>query len=78
MVGDNEVPIPEIIKAMHGELSKRDLAMIGFRPATKAAITRLIETSPALEEAILNVAELAFDDGSLTAEMNWRNTEGGV
>jgi hypothetical protein len=52
-----------ILRALHGELSDREMAMIGLRDDTKRAITGLIELSPALEEAILNVADLCYRDG---------------
>jgi hypothetical protein len=53
-------------KALRGDLSKREFAMIGLAEDTKKAIARLIETSPVLEEAILNIADLCYRDGSTT------------
>jgi hypothetical protein len=61
----------EAIKTLKGALglsgyarpSDRDMALFGYDPETKRAIVRAIELSPALEEAILNIAELAFRDG---------------
>lgn len=55
-----------LIKAVRGLLTKREMAMIGYAKDTKAVITRTIEASPALEAAILNIAELAYRDGMLT------------
>jgi hypothetical protein len=63
--GDKEVH-DTILKAMRGELSDRELAMIGFAKDTKAAIIRTIEASPALEEAILHIADLCYRDGMIT------------
>ena len=60
--GDREVH-EVIMKALRGELSDREMAMIGFAPDTRAAITRLIETSPVLDEAILHIADLCYRDG---------------
>jgi hypothetical protein len=60
--GDKEVH-EVILKALRGELSDREMAMIGFASDTKAAIIRLIEVSPASEEAILNIADLCYRDG---------------
>lgn len=59
--GDDDVGL--ILKAMRGELTSREMAMIGFAPDTKAAIIRLIEVSPVLEEAILSIADLCYRDG---------------
>jgi hypothetical protein len=55
-----------LIKAVRGLLTKREMAMIGYAKDTKAVITRTIEASPALEAAILNIAELAYRDGMLS------------
>jgi hypothetical protein len=55
-----------IRKALRGEMTKRDMTMIGLAEDTQRAIQRLIEISPALEEAILNVADLCYRDGSTT------------
>lgn len=51
-------------KALRGELSDREMALIGLSDEAQRAVTRLIETSPALEEAILNVVELVYRDGA--------------
>lgn len=57
--------VPTILgKALRGELSDREMALIGLSEEAKRAVTRLIETSPALEEAILNVVELVYRDGA--------------
>jgi hypothetical protein len=56
-----------IIKAMHGELTERELATIGLSDETKRAIKRAIEASPALEAAILNLVDLAYADGVTSA-----------
>ena len=48
--------------------SDRDMALFGYSEELKRAIVRLIEVSPALEEAILNIAELAFRDGLFEGE----------
>jgi hypothetical protein len=73
MPGDKEVH-EVILKAMHGELSNRDLAMIGLSDETKRAIKRLIELNPVLEEAILNIADLCYRDGTIELV----NTIGGL
>jgi len=39
------------------------MAMIGFAPDTKAVIIRVIELSPVLEEAVLEIADLCYRDG---------------
>lgn len=49
--------------------SDRDIAMFGLAPETKRAIVRAIELDPALEEAILNIADLAFRDGIGSVEI---------
>jgi hypothetical protein len=46
----------------------REMAMLGYSEELKRAILRVIEVSPVLEEAILNVAELAFRDGLFEGE----------
>lgn len=51
----------------YAHLSERDRRMAGYSDETKRAIVRLIEASPVLEEAILDLAELAFMDG----ESSW-------
>jgi hypothetical protein len=53
-------------KALRGEMSKRDLAMVGLKEDTRQAIKRIIELNPALEEAVLNLADLCYRDGSTT------------
>jgi len=65
MAGDREVPeaTTVILKAMRGELTPRELSMIGYSPDTKAAIVRAIEACPALEETFLLIADLAYTDG---------------
>lgn len=52
-----------LLKALHGKLSPRELAMIGFSDETQQAIKRAIELDPALEPAILNIADLCYRDG---------------
>lgn len=52
-----------ILRAMRGELTSREMAMIGFAPDTKAVIIRVIELSPVLEEAVLEIADLCYRDG---------------
>ena len=59
---DNEVK-DVILAAMRGELSPRDLAMIGYSTETKRAIIRAIEANPAMETTFLNIADLAYLDG---------------
>jgi hypothetical protein len=64
-------PESEAIKMLKGALglsgykrpSDRDMALFGYSDETKRAIVRVIELSPVLEEAVLNIAELAFRDG---------------
>jgi hypothetical protein len=41
----------------------RQIAMLCYSDETKALIIRTIELNPALEESILNIAELAYIDG---------------
>jgi hypothetical protein len=60
-----------IHKALRGQLTDREIALIGLSDETKRAITRLIETSPALEEAILNVADLCYSDGLDAASLGY-------
>jgi hypothetical protein len=55
-----------ILKAMRGELSKRDMALIGLGRDTKRAITRLIEASPVSEGAILDIADMCYRDGAVS------------
>jgi hypothetical protein len=43
--------------------SGRDMALLGYSEETKRAILRVIELSPVLEEAVLQIAELSFRDG---------------
>jgi ABC-type arginine transport system ATPase subunit len=43
--------------------SGRDMALLGYSEETKRAILRVIELSPVLEEAVLQIAGLAFRDG---------------
>lgn len=70
-------PESAVIKALKGALglsgyarpSDREIAMFGYAPETKAAIVRAIELDPALEEAILNIADLAFRDGIDSVEI---------
>jgi hypothetical protein len=61
---DDETDV--IRKAMSGQLTKREFVQIGLSEEAKRAIKRIIEVSPALEEAILDVAELCYRDGSLS------------
>jgi hypothetical protein len=64
--------VPTILhKALHGQLTDREIALIGLSDEAKRAITRLIETSPALEEAILNVADLVYRDGMDAASLGY-------
>ena len=42
---------------------KRALALAGYSDELKKLIVRAIELDPALEETILKIAELAFEDG---------------
>lgn len=64
-------PESEAIKMLKGALglsgykrpSDRDMALFGYSAETKRAILRVIELSPVLEEAVLNIADLAFRDG---------------
>jgi hypothetical protein len=64
-----ESEVPTILgRALRGELSDREIALIGLSEEAKHAITRLIELSPALEEGILNVADLVYRDGLDSAE----------
>ena len=63
----NEADVQDFIRATRGELTSRDMAMLGFAPDTKKAIATAIELSPALEEAILNIADLAYRDGQDSA-----------
>lgn len=56
--------VPGILhRALRGELTDREIAMIGYSAETQKAITRAIELDPALEEAILNIADLCYKDG---------------
>lgn len=64
---DNEVP-SILTRALRGELSSRELAMIGYSEDTKHAILAAIELDPALEEMILLIAERAFGDGLTEGE----------
>jgi hypothetical protein len=73
MPSNDEVPTI-LHRALRGKLSKREMAMIGLAPETKAAIIRLIETSPALEDAVLNVADLAYRDGLDAASLGYGDT----
>jgi hypothetical protein len=64
--------VPTILgKALRGELTDREIALIGLSDETKRAITRVIELSPALEEAILNVADLCYRDGLDAASLGY-------
>jgi hypothetical protein len=64
--------VPTILgKALRGELTDREIALIGLSDETKRAITRLIETSPALEEAVLGVADLCYRDGLDAASLGY-------
>jgi hypothetical protein len=66
-------PESEAIRILKGALgcagypkpSDREMALLGYSEELKRAILRVIEVSPVLEEAILNVAELAFAEGVL-------------
>lgn len=56
--------VPGILhRALRGELTDRQMAMLGYSAETQKAITRAIELDPALEEAILNIADLCYKDG---------------
>ena len=55
-----------ILAAMRGELSQRDLAMIGFGTETKKAIQTAIEVNPAMEETFFHIADLAYLDGAMS------------
>lgn len=67
----------EAIRMLRGALglsgyprpSDRDMALFGYADETKRAIVRAIELDPALEEAILNIADLAFRDGVDSVEI---------
>jgi hypothetical protein len=69
------IPSAEAIAALREALgisvsripTDRDMALFGYADETKAAIQRLIETSPVLEEAILNIASLCYRDGADSA-----------
>jgi len=64
--------VPTILgKALRGELTDREIALIGLSDETKRAITAIIELSPALEEAILNVADLCYRDGLDAASVGY-------
>lgn len=41
----------------------REMRMIGYSPETERLILKAIELDPALEELILDIAELAYVDG---------------
>lgn len=53
-----------VAKALRGELSPRELAMIGLAEDTRKAINATIALDPALEESILNIADLCYRDGA--------------
>jgi hypothetical protein len=62
-------------EALHGRLSKREMSIIGLSKDTQRAVLRLIELSPALEEAILNIVDLCYRDGAFSvAAQNMGNT----
>lgn len=54
----------EVLRAVRGLASKREMAVFGYSRETKRLITRMIETNPAMEEAILKLADLAYFDGA--------------
>jgi hypothetical protein len=58
----------EIARALRSEATdtdrRRATAVFGYSRETKKLITRMIETNPAMEEAILKLAELAYMDGA--------------
>jgi hypothetical protein len=64
MAEDKEKEVASILtRALRGELTDREIALIGLSNETKRAINRAIELDPALEEAILNIADLCYRDG---------------
>jgi hypothetical protein len=65
MPNDQEEVNEVVHKALRGQMSDRDMAMIGYSTQTKRAINRAISLNPALEKAILNIADLAYADGAV-------------
>jgi hypothetical protein len=60
-------------------LTPRQVLMIHYSDETKRAILKLIELSPVLEEAIINLAELAFSDGvDSTEDWLWTTIASGT
>lgn len=59
----NEEDISDLLKAMRGELTPRDMACLGYSRNTKRIIKQMIEASPAMEEAIIALADSAYTDG---------------
>lgn len=47
----------------------REMAMMMYSNETKALIVKLIELSPVLEESVLMLADLAFNDGQTAADL---------
>jgi hypothetical protein len=54
---------------------ERVLALVGYSDELKKLIVRCIETNPAMEEAFLKIAELAYSDGQDAAEYGMRERE---
>jgi hypothetical protein len=52
---------------------ERAMAMIGYSEELKRLLVRSIETSPALEESFLLIAELAYRDGADSVEPSYDN-----
>jgi hypothetical protein len=65
-----------ILRAMRGDLSRRELAMIGLASDTKAVVDRIIELSPALEGAVLELVDLVYRDGISTDMKAWAEGRG--
>lgn len=61
-----DAPLGEIQRALREPppTTKREMAVFGYSRETKRLITRMIETNPAMEEAILKLADLAYFDGA--------------
>jgi hypothetical protein len=61
---------------MRGELSRRELALIGLAPDTKAVVNKIIMLSPALENAVLELVDLVYRDGVSTDIETWARGKG--